>query len=120
MRIPTRRQWTAAAIDVALVVIFVVIGRASHDSGEPIFVTLWPFLVGLLVGWLAARAWRSPTRVRTALIIWPVTVVVALLLRTISGQGVQLSFIIVTCIVLAVFLLGWRAVATLVLRRRSR
>ena len=113
MRIPTRRQWTAAAIDVALVVVFVVIGRASHDSGEPLFVTLWPFLVGLLVGWLAARAWRSPTRVRTALIIWPATVVVALILRTVSGQGVQLSFIIVTAVILGVFLVGWRALTKL-------
>jgi hypothetical protein len=33
---------------------------------------------------------------------------------------VQPSFVIVTSIVLAVFLLGWRLAASLVLRRQSR
>jgi hypothetical protein len=41
-----------------------------------------------------------------------------MLLRILSSQGVQWSFVIVTTIVLGVFLLGWRALAGLLLRRR--
>jgi len=32
-----------------------------------------------------------------------------MLLRAASGQGVQVAFVIVAAIVLAVFLIGWRA-----------
>ena len=111
----------ALLADAALVLVFVLIGRASHDENPVLgaLVTLWPFLAGLLVGWLVTRAWRAPLAiVRTGIPVWASTVIVGMLLRVVSGQGVQLSFIIVTCIVLAVFLLGWRAIVKLVLRRR--
>jgi peptidoglycan/LPS O-acetylase OafA/YrhL len=113
----------AAAIDGALVLVFVLIGRASHDE-DPVLgalTTYWPFLVGLLLGWLVTRGWRAPLAlVRTALPVWAVTVVVGMLLRAATGQGVQAGFVIVTCVVLAVFLIGWRAVARLIVRRQSR
>jgi hypothetical protein len=108
--------------DAVLVLAFVLIGRASHDE-DPVLgalVTYWPFAVGLVVGWLAARAWRDPLAFsgegfpRTAFQIVFMTVAVGLLLRVISGQGIQLSFVIVTTVVLVVFLVGWRAVAWLV------
>lgn len=108
--------------DAALVLVFVLIGRASHDENPVLgaIVTLWPFLAGLLAGWLASRAWRAPLAiVRTGIPVWVSTVIVGMLLRAVSGQGVQLSFIIVTGIVLAFFLLGWRLVTKLVLRRRA-
>ncbi|WP_081882204.1 DUF3054 domain-containing protein [Cryobacterium sp. MLB-32] len=93
-----------------------LIGRASH--GEGLLGTLntwWPFLGGLLIGWLVMRAWRSPQRiVWTGIGIWLATVVGGLLLRVVSGQGVQLSFAIVTTITLGVFLIGWRGLALLV------
>lgn len=113
----------AAAIDGAVVLLFVLIGRASHDEDPVIgaLTTYWPFLVGLLLGWLITRGWRAPlSLVRTALPVWAVTVVVGLLLRAVTGQGVQPSFVIVTSVVLAVFLLGWRAVVGFVVRRQSR
>jgi hypothetical protein len=108
----------AALIDVVLVLVFVLIGRASHGEGLlGALNTLWPFLVGLVIGWLAARAWRSPRRILwTALVVWLVTVAVGMLLRVASGQGVETSFVIVATIVLGVFLVGWRAVALLVVR----
>jgi len=111
----------AAGVDAALVLLFVLIGRASHGEGLwGVLLTWWPFLAGLAVGWLVSRAWRHPLRlVWTGVIVWLVTVVVGMLLRVASGQGVQLSFVIVTVIVLGVFLLGWRAIALLVHRRRS-
>ncbi len=111
-----------ALIDVVLVVTFVLIGRASHNEGYlGTLVTLWPFLAGLAIGWIGARAWRTPLRLRwTGLTIWAATVSIGMLLRGVSGQGVQFSFVIVTTVVLAIFLIGWRAVAQLVMRRGSR
>jgi len=113
----------ALLADVLLVLVFVLIGRASHDENPVLgaLVTLWPFIAGLAVGWVVSRGWRAPLAVvRTGLPVWGATVIVGMLLRLASGQGVQLSFIIVTCIVLAAFLLGWRAIAKLVLRRHRR
>src|SRR5512133_3872044 len=95
----------AAGLDAALVLLFVLIGRASHGEGLwGVLVTWWPFLAGLAVGWLVLRAWRHPVRlVWTGVGIWLITVLVGMLLRVASGQGVQLSFVIVTVIVLGLF-----------------
>lgn len=101
--------------------VFVLIGRASHDESPVLgaLVTLWPFAAGLVVGWIAVRGWRRPLSLaRVGLPVWAVTVVVGMILRGLTGQGVQVSFVIVASIVLAVFLIGWRAIAILVLRRR--
>ena len=112
----------AALADLVLVLVFVLIGRSSHGENLlGIVNTLWPFLVGLVLGWLVTRAWRAPLRpLRTGLGIWGATVVVGMILRVISGQGVQTSFVIVATIVLGVFVIGWRTVATLVSARSRR
>jgi hypothetical protein len=112
----------AAVLDLVFVVAFVLIGRASHrEDLVRSLTTLWPFAVGLLVGWIGARAWNAPFRLfPTGVIVLAGTVIVGLLLRTASGQGIQLGFVIVTAIVLTIFLLGWRAVALLVSRARTR
>ncbi|MDJ0337680.1 DUF3054 domain-containing protein [Cryobacterium sp. PH31-O1] len=112
---------TAGVFDAVLVLAFAIIGRLSHgESLAGVGVTYWPFLGGLIIGWLLVRAWRHPRdTVWTGLAIWIVTVAGGLLLRVASGQGVQLSFAIVTTIVLGVFLLGWRAIDAL-LRRTAR
>ena len=110
----------AAAIDIALVVIFTVIGRASHDEGPAgLLVTAWPFLGGLAIGWLLMRAWRHPRRiVWTGIGIWIATLAGGMLLRVISGQGTAIAFIVVATVALGVVLIGWRAIARLVLRNR--
>ena len=118
---PTSRSSISAAgaLDAALVLAFAAIGRLSHgESLAGLGVTYWPFLGGLIIGWLLLRAWRHPRRIIwTGVGIWIATVAGGLLLRLASGQGVQLSFAIVTTIVLGLFLLGWRAIAALLLRR---
>lgn len=114
----------AGVLDVLLVLVFVVIGRSSHAEGltvAGIAETWWPFLAGLAVGWLVTAAWRNPLRILWPGVgIWIVTVGVGMLFRVVGAQGVQLSFVIVATVVLGVFLLGWRAVAALVRRIRSR
>ncbi|CAN5154632.1 DUF3054 domain-containing protein [soil metagenome] len=114
----------AFVIDLLLVLAFVLIGRASHDENPVLgaLVTLWPFAAGLVVGWAVSRAWRAPLNVvRSGIPIWITTVVIGMLLRVASSQGVKPSFVVVATIVLAIFLLGWRAIVALVhrLRRRS-
>lgn len=113
----------AAVLDVVLVIVFVLIGRSSHKEGFTLLgalTTAWPFLAGLVVGWLVTRSWRDPTGiVWTGIGIWVATVAVGVLLRGVSGQGVQPSFVIVTTIVLGLFVLGWRGIAHLLARRAS-
>lgn len=112
----------AAVADVLFVVLFAVIGRASHEedlSLGGVAETAWPFLVGLVAGWLVTLAWRAPLApVRTGLGIWAVTVAGGMLLRAVVGQGVVVAFVIVASVVLLVFLVGWRGIVTLVRRRR--
>ena len=115
---------SAAVIDLVLVVVFVLIGRSSHDESSSalgLLGTAWPFVAGAALGWLIMRAWRSPLAVVwTGIGIWISTVVFGMLLRSAVDQGVQLSFVIVTFVVLGVFLLGWRGVAALVTRLSGR
>ncbi|ALD13501.1 DUF3054 domain-containing protein [Clavibacter capsici] len=114
----------AAVLDAALVVVFVLIGRASHGEDlapSGVLGIAWPFLAGGLVGWIVARAWRSPSRVvPVGLIVWGVTVVVGMVLRALSGEGVVIPFVITTAIILGILMLGWRAISALVVRRRAR
>jgi len=121
---PWRTALVAFVIDAAFVTLFVLIGRRSHgeaNSAVGILDTLWPFLVGLLAGWLVTGAWRRPLAiVWPGVPIWLMTVAVGMLIRTSAGQGVQPSFIAVAAVVLGVFLVGWRLVALPFARRRSR
>jgi len=117
------RPVPAAAADVAWLVVFVVIGRSSHTEGESltgVARTLWPFLVGLGIGWAAIRAWRRPAAVvPTAIAVWPVCVVAAMALRAVSGQGVAPAFIGVALAFVGLGLLGWRAALGVVQRERA-
>ena len=110
----------ALALDAALVIVFAIIGRSSHAEGLDVvgvWGTAWPFLAGLAVGWLAARAWRHPLAPwPTGVIVWAAAVVVGMLLRLASDQGVQVAFVIVAAVTLAILLVGWRGVAALVTR----
>ncbi len=113
----------AFGLDVVLVVLFAVIGRASHAEHltmAGVWQTAWPFLGGLIAGWLITMAWRAPLApVRTGLGVWALTLGGGMLLRIVSGQGTAVAFIIVASIVLLVFLFGWRGIASLVTRRAT-
>ena len=119
----SRIAWSLVA-DAALVVVFAVVGRASHhEAVDPpgLASTAWPFLAGLAIGWLVTLAWRAPTRPwRTGLGVWAVTLVAGMLLRVAVGQGTALPFVIVAAAFLLVALMGWRVIATVVGRRRAR
>jgi hypothetical protein len=116
-------RW-AAVLDVCCVLVFVVIGRASHAKGESIggiASTTWPFLTGLAVGWVAVRAWRRPTSLLPAGVgAWLGTVAIGMILRVVSGQGTAFAFICVALAFLALFQLGWRLAARWVTTRAAR
>src|SRR5512142_376365 len=107
----------AVVLDCCCVLVFVVIGRASHTKGESlagIASTAWPFLAGLAGGWIAARTWRRP------LLLWPGgvgawlgAVALGMVLRVVAGQGIAFAFVVVATVFLGLFLLGWRALARL-------
>ena len=109
MRTPAR-----IAIDLVLVVVFAVVGRASHGEAlslDGLLVTGWPFLLGCLIGSVLASVVLRLSWPREGLLVWAITVVLGMLLRGITGGGMAIGFLIVATIVLAVFLIGWRMVA---------
>ena len=112
----------AAALDCCCVLAFVIIGRASHAKGETlpgIASTAWPFLAGLLGGWLGTRAWRRPLAVVPAgLGAWLGAAGLGMALRVAAGQGTEAAFVLVALAFLGLFLLGWRLVVRLARFRR--
>lgn len=113
----------ALVIDVVSVVVFAILGRAAHSEGLTpggIVDTGWPFLVGLAVGWLVLVVWRRPTRPLIGAGLMVITVLVGNLVRVfVANDTTHWTFITVTVLVLSLFLIGWRLVATLVTRKRS-
>ncbi len=113
----TRSAALAFLADVVCVVIFCTIGRRSHAEGVTltgVAHTSWPFLTGTVAGWALSRGWRRPTALNpTGLTVWVSTVVIGMLLRKASAQGVAVSFVIVASTVTGILLLGWRGAARL-------
>lgn len=114
----------AVGLDTFVVVLFVALGLRTHEQGSALVAVLetaTPFLAGLGVGWIVARAWKRPTSILTGLVIWPVTVLVGMVLRrTLFDDGTAAAFVAVATVFLGAFLVGWRAVWRLVELRRRR
>jgi hypothetical protein len=121
-RVAQRRALIAAVIDVAVIIVFVAIGRDNHDEGADIgglVKVAAPFVIALAVAWIATRAWRAPRAVPTGLGLWLITVALGMVLRhTAFDRGTALAFVIVATIFLGLFLVGWRVIVRLATRRR--
>lgn len=115
-RIRKRVIATAACLDLTVVLVFAILGRASHAErmdAVGVLTTAWPFIIAGALAWFALRTWRRP------LALWPVGVGVwistwglGMLLRAIAGGGTALPFVLVALGVLGTGLLGWRLLAT--------
>jgi hypothetical protein len=120
-RIPV---WVAALADLVVILVFVAIGRRSHDEGGDTagFVRVaWPFVVGLGVGWIASGLWRAALAWRRAVIAWLVTVAVGMALRiVVQGHELKPTFVVVALVFVGVCMLGWRAAAAAWSRRAAR
>jgi Protein of unknown function (DUF3054) len=113
----------AVALDIAIVLVFVAIGRTAHADGVTIAglaSTAWPFLAGLGVGWLAlARGRRDGMALSSGLVVWISTVVLGMVFRVVSGQGTAVAFVFVALGFLGLTMVGWRAVVGGARRWRS-
>lgn len=115
--------WPTLALDVLCILVFAIVGRSSHGEASDllgVLRTAWPFVVGGLLGVLIGRTWRRPGSMPAALYVWISAVVAGMTLRVVSGGTAQVSFIIVTTVVLGVFLLGWRAARRAIQAARMR
>lgn len=101
------------ALDIAFVVVFAVIGRASHAESldlAGIATTAWPFVVSVALGSVVA-SWRSWPWWVQGVFVWVVALVGGMALRVAAGGSTAPGFVIVGGISLALFLIGWRALA---------
>lgn len=104
-------------VDAVLVVVFATFGRGAHSEGlgvAQVWGTAWPFLVGLAVGWVFVLATRRAlTSVGTGVVLWASTLVLGMVIRGFTeGRVPHWSFMLVAGLTIAVFLIGWRAIAS--------
>jgi len=106
--------WIAFGADLLVLVVFVLVGRRSHDEGsgvEGFLRVWWPFAVGLMVATIASGTWRAPLEWRRAIVTWLVTVALGITLRiAVQGRDFKPTFVIVTTVFVGAGMLGWRGV----------
>ena len=109
-----KRLALSALVDIAVIIVFVAIGREEHNSGSSVvglLETAAPLLIALAIGWLATRAWQNPTGVGRGLGIWLVTILAGMNLRHyVFDDGTATAFIIVASAFTLAGLVGWRAI----------
>lgn len=122
----------ALAADVVAVLLFTLIGRLSHGESaglRGLATTAWPFLAGLAFGTVRsllddaqrrrrAREPLGPMSLPAGVRIWLATVIIGMAFRYASSAGVEVSFVIVTAVVLGLFIIGWRFLVRLATRAR--
>lgn len=117
--------WLGLLLDIILVCVFAGLGRQSHELGLQlgnILYTAAPFLIALVVISVLTQFWKTSRQIwPTALIVWLFTTVGGLFLRiTVFEETAATSFQIVTASVLAVFLVGRRAIESMIVRFNKR
>ncbi len=125
---PSVRQNTRSILivgDILALVLWVVVGLESHQMTSGMLGNVLRVSAPFLIGWFGVAAFTGAYRIdegrarflgRTAL-TWLAAVAIGLLLRaTLFGNDFVPTFALVTLVVTGVFMLGWRAVAALVLR----
>lgn len=118
------RAVPAFLLDAVLIVGFAALGRRSHEEATgagAILEVAAPFLIALVVGWLVARAWRTPLAPATGVVVWLVTVALGMALRSlVFDRGIAPTFIVVALLTLGLLLVGWRLLAARLVTRRGR
>ena len=123
-RIPAPKKVSQLAFlaDLFVLVVFVAVGRGSHEDGGGLVGFLrvwWPFAVGLVVATIATGMWKHPFEWRRVIAGWLGTVAVGMLLRiVVQGRDFKPSFVIVTTLFLGAGMLGWRYLGTRLARQK--
>ncbi|WP_301924899.1 DUF3054 domain-containing protein [Corynebacterium glaucum] len=101
----------AIGADLVAIAVFALLARAAHQSEDMPFnfsgwlSTVWPFALGVVLGWLIVRQNRGG-------FIWAITAITGLVIWGFRNQSVpHWSFVIVATVMSALLMLGWRAVA---------
>jgi hypothetical protein len=111
------------AIDVFVVVVFVLIGRRNHGEDGTVagfFRVAAPFLLALVGAWaLGRKRWVGATHWHFGILVWVVTVALGLLLRRVAfHNGIAVKFVIVATLFLGLGLVGWRLVCDVISNKR--
>lgn len=118
----------ALAADVAAIAVFALFARIAHQTDDmPLNVagwlsTLWPFLLGVALSWvlIVLARWNGARVAPAGVAAWLVTAVAGLGIWGLrNGEVPHWSFIMVAAVMSGLLMLGWRAVAAAVGRRRS-
>jgi hypothetical protein len=117
--------WAAVAADAACLLVFVALGRTSHDlHGGPgwFFAVLWPFAVGWFAVAALTRLYTADTRPwwRAALTSLGGVTLALVLRATFTSRATPVTFGIVALVFLSLVTLGWRLAARGVARVRVR
>lgn len=116
------RRAVPIVLDLVCVLIFAIIGRASHSESPIVGAlgTAWPFLVACLVGWVILTVLSDDGMgVRGTVIVWLVTLAGGMTLRVAAGGTTHWSFILVAAIFLGIVFSGWRLIGSVLRRRRA-
>lgn len=120
---PGRSRLVAGLLDALALLAFAAAGRRSHDEGggaAQVVETAAPFLLGAALAWLATGAFRRPLAVGSGVRIWALGTPLGLALRSlVFDRGIAPSFVVVALVATGALLVGWRALAALVARRRA-
>lgn len=116
-------RW-AIAVDIVVVMAFVVIGREDHgfvsDIGDYMTVAA-PFLAGLVITSATMRSWERPINAGVGAILGVGTVTIGMLLRKfVWGDGTALSFVLITFVFIVVGFVAWRLIASILLTTMKR
>lgn len=87
----------ALVADVVCVILFATMGRASHGevlSPGGLLRTGTPFVLGLVVGWVIVVTARvAALRWLAGVVLWASTLIVGMVVRYFTGQGVAVIFV---------------------------
>jgi len=115
---------TLIIADVAVIALFVLIGRNEHNSGSQIIgylTTVGPFLMAIAIAWCIPQVRRSPTSAAAGLIVWGLVIILGMTFRrALFGDGTALPFVLVATIFNGSLLQGWRLIARSHERRPDR
>ncbi|MBT0771933.1 DUF3054 domain-containing protein [Kineosporia sp. J2-2] len=115
----------AALADLACVLVFVAVGRSSHEEGITLgglLTTGWPFWLGVAGGYVGVVAFGlAPASLRGAAMVLVKTLLIGMILRSVvQHDGTPVSFVVVATVFLAVTLTGWRVLARIAALRQAR
>lgn len=113
----------AVIVDVAMLVLFAAMGRASHDEGSALGGTLTvaaPFIIAYVISAASVQIWKRPLSIARAAAAWfPMVILGMILRRLVFDRGTAPAFVIVAFITTGVLIVGWRALVMLFARARN-